>query len=214
MIHDCDMSILYSGQDKDKLKAIARTEPVNVKVHSGVVTVPPLFLFITSNQHLMTHSFEPGTKFIKNVYESNIDAQQHHQKRGEGGRKRKRIYVDPDDLKAVRARYLEMFIRKRPTLPSECLPEKDSFSRENAIQGIYSRIIAILVKYETRKEYKSPYLFLYGIAGLCKNIILMNPEYHSNIKTFIYDLFEKLELDQEEINQLIELLLCKNDDDM
>jgi len=213
LLHDCDISILYSGKDKNKFKAIARTEPVEAKVHLTTVIIPPLFVFVTSNDHLMNHCFEPSLgKFKRNVYLSKPDEIKAkiltEQEAGAKTGKKKKIKLDYNvhELKAVRSRYIEMFVRVRPTLPKECLLKNGAFTRENAIQGLYSLIVSIIKKYE-RIDYNSAYLFLYAIAGLCTNIILMKTEYHNAIVIFIFDTINRLLLEDDEKDQLIKMLL-------
>jgi len=69
LLHDVDLSILYSGSDKDWLKVLARTEPITTKTQGSTASAAPIFLFVTSNQHLLTHTFlaDPKSRLGKRV---------------------------------------------------------------------------------------------------------------------------------------------------
>ena len=61
MYHDIDISSLHKGTDGAIFRSLSRTEPTNVKVHSSLITLPPLWIMISSNQRINTHTFEKIT---------------------------------------------------------------------------------------------------------------------------------------------------------
>ena len=54
MLHDIAIGKIF-GVDFEKLKAICRAETTVAKIHGHVAVLPPLHLFYSSNQRLMTH---------------------------------------------------------------------------------------------------------------------------------------------------------------
>ena len=160
LLHDCDLRILYSGGDAPKFKAIARTETVTAKVHSTTVTIPPLFIMVTSNQKLLKHVF-PGkhNSPIKDIYDSDVEIP---------GNKRQH----EENIAATKMRYLELFVRAPPPLDLNQLPRSGTFTREHFILGVYSRVEGILQKYSPT-DFHSPFLYLYACSGLSKNVHLL-----------------------------------------
>ena len=61
MYHDVDISVLYKGTDGQIFRSLSRTEPTNVKVHSGLITLPPLWVLISANQRINNHTFEKNS---------------------------------------------------------------------------------------------------------------------------------------------------------
>jgi len=189
MLHDVDLSILISGPDKDKLKTISRGEVTTAKVHSATISVPPVFLFVTSNQHLMDHTFST------------------EQKSGFGSRKNYESNVNlkgsiPGDVKAVRNRFLEVFVRRRPQIPLEVLPSYGSYSRKNFIVGTFKFILKILFSYK-KDDFPSPYLFLYPICGLAKNVNLIPEIFKKDYIENIMKLVDHYEFAPEEKCQIL-----------
>jgi hypothetical protein len=174
------------------MKSIARAEPVATKTHGNVQTVPAVFMFITSNRKLLTHCFdtpEKGGRLFNRVYKSDLKPSRH-------------IHIA--DIEAVQNRFIEAYVRSRPQLPENCLPNNENFSRIHVIVGLYNVIIEILLKY-TAEDFKAPYMYLYPIGGLCKNINLLPTESQQNIKDILFGLMFKYKLDQTQIEQC-----CKN----
>lgn len=56
--HDVSINILVKGKDADKLRAICRGEICKAKVHSDEQTLQPMFLLLTSNEHIQNHHFQ------------------------------------------------------------------------------------------------------------------------------------------------------------
>lgn len=156
LFHDIDVRILVVGKEVDKIKAIARTETAIAKVHSGTVTLPSLFLFYSSNRRLMSHEFpvDPNDKpLTTRKFPTDIHRP--------GGQK-----VSEEDLVAVQARFVECFVKEVPQMDFTDLPNQAGFQRLHGIYGLFPRIMDILDKYRP-SEYKSPYLYLYALKGLC-----------------------------------------------
>jgi len=98
LLHDVNLTNLIKSSDCDRLKAIARGEPVPAKTHGSVQTVPSVFTVITSNQRLFTHTFltlEKSRRSFTKVYKSDI-------------RPTKNIH--PGDIAAIQARFMEAFV--------------------------------------------------------------------------------------------------------
>ena len=100
----------------------------------------------------------------------------------------KKIHVS--DIEAVKKRFIECFIRSRPVLPEGALPKSGNFTLNHMIIGLYNQIIRILLKY-TPDDFNSPYLYLYPISSLCKNLHLMESDLHSPLKSVLFDLMER-----------------------
>jgi len=176
LLHDCNLEILVKGKDVDKLKSITRTEPISVKTFGKVEVVPPLHVMVTSNTHMYLHRFETSKIegfCCRTLYKSDIEASKN---------------VHEMDVEAVRNRYIECFVRDRPTLPTGALPTSGNFTRDHAIKGLFTHIIDILRKYE-KSDFLSDYLYLYAIIGLCKNLQKMQLVHQELLGSVIIDLF-------------------------
>jgi len=62
MLHDIAIGKIF-GSDFEKLKAICRAETTVAKIHGHVAVLPPLHLFYSSNQRLMTHKVKTPSLF-------------------------------------------------------------------------------------------------------------------------------------------------------
>jgi len=182
------------------MKAIARAEPVATKTHGNVQTVPAVFLFITSNRKLLTHVFdkpEKSGKMYNRVYKSDLKISRN---------------IHPADIEAVQNRFIEAFVRSRPTLPEGCLPTNENFSRTHVIVGLYTIILDILFRWNV-KDFKGQYMYLYPIGGLCKNLASLPAESHQSMKEILMALMIRYQLDPQQIKQCLKNLNdvpCKN----
>jgi len=161
LLHDCNLEILVKGKDVDKLKSITRTEPIMVKTHSRAEAVGNLHVMATSNKHIYTHRFKkPKVDGFcsRSLYKSDLKASK---------------TVHEMDIEAVKMRYIECFVRDRPTLPPGSLPTSGNFTRNHLIRGLFTHIMDILIKYK-QDDYLSDYLYLYAFIGLCKNLHLID----------------------------------------
>jgi hypothetical protein len=170
----------------DKLKAIARAEPVSTKTFGNVQTVPAVFMFVTSNRKLMTHVFdkpEKKGKIFNRVYKSDLKQSKS---------------VHTGDIDAVQNRFIEAFVRSRPALPDNCMPTNENFSRLHVILGLYNIIVELLVKYN-KEDFKAPYMYLYPISGLCKNLEQLNSDNRDKMKDIMFGIMLKYKLDEKQI---------------
>ena len=188
LLHDCNLDILVKGRDMDKLKSITRTEPITTKIHSKTNCVPPLFVVVTSNKHIYNHKFKQaekiGFRFV-NLYKSDIQPTK---------------TTHEADIEAVRNRYIECFVRQRPTLPANSLPSSSNFKKNHVIIGLFQHVANLLLKYD-RKDFCSEYLFLYPIIGMCKNVGLLKEDTLERMENILFDLLNKFELDEEQKHQ-------------
>lgn len=157
MFHDISIRTLAVGKDSEKIKTIARTEPTVTKIHGNVITLPPLFLFYSSNERLMSHKFEePNAKLSFNrLYASQVN---------ETGKKR----ISDETILALQNRFIEAFVRSPPFIDKNDLPHSGGFQRIHGILGLFRRITRIMKHYKT-EDFYSPVLIQYVMHGLCAN---------------------------------------------
>ena len=187
LLHDVNLTNLVKSADCDRLKAIARGEPVPTKTRGSVQTVPSVFAIITSNQHLFTHTFptvEKSKKTFHKVYKSDLKPSKN---------------VHPGDIAALQARFLEAYVRSRPEIEERFIPQSENFTRIHAIVGLFSQVMDILCLYE-KNDFKSQYYYLYPIGGLCKNLHLMPKESIDELRKCLFELMTRYELDEEQID--------------
>ena len=169
MYHDIDITVLYKGTDGAIFRSLARTEPTNVKIHSGLITLPPLWIFISSNQRINSHSFERNDTFSsanfapvhsfftsEEKYESQLKVAISKQEQWQ------------ESLTAVRMRVLELFVKAAPDLENTPLPNGILFTRQNLIVGLYNKIVQTMKKY-CLNDFHSPLLVSYVLTALCSN---------------------------------------------
>lgn len=154
MFQDVSVRTLTMSRDTEKIKTIARTEPTVTKIHSTTYTLPPLFIFYTSNERLLSHKF--NTSHIGRFYDSQVY---------EVGRKRA---ASEESIVAVQNRFIEAFVRTPPPLNKDDLPESGGFQRIHAILGMFKRVTRIMKNYQP-SDFFSPVLVQYVLHGLCAN---------------------------------------------
>jgi hypothetical protein len=64
---------------------------------------------------------------------------------------------------------IEAFVSQRPILDQANIPTSGNFSRQNAILGMFERVIVILEKYDANSFYSAA-LWSYAITGLVSNV--------------------------------------------
>lgn len=181
LLRDFDIEKLVKAPDVEKWKCIARTEPVTTKIHSKTNCINPMFLMGTSNKHLMTHRFaEPDSsgKNFRVLYKSDVASSK---------------TIHEEDLSAMQSRFIECFVRERPTISSNYLPKSGFFHQKHAIVGLYKLVITTLMRF-TKDDFYSDYLFLYCIGGLCKNHHMMPPNVQDALNRAIIHLMDQYEL--------------------
>ena len=127
---------------------------------------------------MLEHKFarpERNAKDFKTVYKSDLQPSKK---------------IDERDIEAVQKRFIECFIRQRPTLPAHALPKCGNFTVKHMILGLYKQIIRILFKYAP-EDFNSPYLYLYPLSSLCKNLYLMNEDLHSPLRELLHTLMDR-----------------------
>ena len=181
LFHDIAIHTLVGGKDVEKIKTIARTETTVAKVHSTTITLPPLFLFYSSNERLLTHEFQPDkSKPLLNWRHYGSQALKTGQKR-----------VSQEHLTAVQNRFIEVYVRERPKLEVQYLPTSGGFQRMHGVLGLFEKVMSILDKYES-KDFHSPYLYLYALKAMCR-----------------YSSLYCITMDQKEVKTRLFNLVCK-----
>ena len=200
LYHDINISCLYRGVDGAIFRSLSRTESTNVKVHSSVVTLPPLWIMISSNQRINNHTFCNRPKVCgKNEEDNNLNIKSENVAKsffsagGGGGsgnnnnnNKNNNVYERYDSqleihgakrellqesLTAVKMRVLELFVKSQPNLKNNPLPNCVMFTRINLIVGLYQRIVETMKKYSL-DDFHSPVLISYVLTALCANFNL------------------------------------------
>jgi len=182
LFHDIDIRTLVYGKDVDKIKAIARTETCVAKVHSTTITLPSLFLFYSSNDRLMTHEFRLTTMARNMMNVRHYHTQIHRP----GARK-----IREEDLVAVQSRFIECFVRAVPPINLDELARMAGFQRLHGIFGLFPRIIATLEHYKP-EDFRTPFLCLYALKGLCVFASRYNQVMNTNIKDKVAELVYKM----------------------
>lgn len=167
LFHDVDIRTLAVSKDTEKIKTIARTEPTVSKVHSNIITLPPLFLFYSSNERLMSHRFKSSVQTMQpKVYPSQVNVV---------GKKR----CSDENLAAIQNRFIEAFVRSPPPLDVNDLPRSGGFQRIHGVLGMFERVIEILQRYEPTDVF-SPVLTKYVLSGLDNNMAQYNELHHNH----------------------------------
>lgn len=187
LFHDIDIRTLAMSRDTEKIKTIARTEPTSSKVHSGTITLPPLFLFYSSNERLMNHRFNGARQSLMQpkVYSSQVNVV---------GKKK----CHEENLVAIQNRFIEAFVRSAPPLDVNDLPRSGGFQRMHGVLGIYDRVIQIMQHYQPADVF-SPVLTQYVLHGLVKNVQDYRKVFQQDVGPILQELTEKF-LPQETIN--------------
>ena len=160
VFHDVNIATLV-GVDVERVKSLARSETTVVKIHSSTTTVSPMFVFYTSNERLFKHVVptSKGSLSLTKTCPSQVE---------QPGRKR----VSEENLEAVQARFLEMYVFKAPKQDQNDLEKCGNFCRNNFILGTYNRALDLLEKYPMA-AFHSLHLPAYVLSGLAKNAPLM-----------------------------------------
>lgn len=153
-------TFVFSPQER--VKSLARTENTVTKIYASTATVSPMFVFYTSNERLFKHAVSAalsGTCLPRTFLSQADDASQ-------GGKKPR---VSPENLEAVRARFLEMFVFKAPKQDKSDLESGCPFVREDFILAMTDRAIETLEKYRP-SDFHSAHLPAYVVSALVKNV--------------------------------------------
>lgn len=160
MFHDVNIATLV-GADVERIKSLARSETTVVKIHSSTTTVSPLFVFYTSNERLFKHVIPAA--YSEKGYQVTCPSQVESP-----GKKR----ISDENLEAIKARFLELYVFKTPQQSKEDLESSGTFSRNHFIHGTFDRALQLLEKYPV-KAFHSRHLPAYVLSGLTKNAATM-----------------------------------------
>lgn len=160
MFHDVNIATMV-GSDVERIKSLARSETTVVKIHSSTTTVSPMFVFYTSNERLFKHVIPAA--FSGKGYQLTCPSQVET-----AGKKR----VSEENLEAVKARFLEMYVYKAPQQSKQDLESCGTFSRNHFIHGTFDRALTLLEKYPVT-AFHSLHLPAYVMSGLAKNAATM-----------------------------------------
>ena len=162
---DIALERFMKGSDCEKFKTISRSEKTVCKIHSSTEELPPVFVFLTSNQNIHRHVFgkvqvsdkeKLAPLFFKSKsHPSTLDL----------------MYTQPAKIKmmaplvsAIKNWVLEAFVSGQ-TKEKLVLPTTSKFERIHAILGLYRRILNLLLHYEPVHFYSSA-LVTYVLTGL------------------------------------------------
>ena len=136
---------------------MARSENTIAKKHSSTTALSPMFVLYSSNERLFKHRIPApirGTGFGQTLH-SQIETCKKP--------------PSPENVEAVRARFLEMFVFKAPRQDPRDLEKCTNFSREHFILATYFRAFEILEKHAV-EDFPSAYLPAYALSALAKNL--------------------------------------------
>lgn len=194
---DISLEILVYSKDSDRLRQLCRAEVAKAKVHSSERTIPAMFMIVTSNQYMHTHSFDqqqsemygamPLAKAVAVASTSAWMTNQFVQKSAYsklcqkkmtypstltpkvGTRRAEKI----ESVVAIQNRFLEAFCRKKPPIAPEDLPEAGTvFTRYHLVFGLFERVFDIVSSHKL-EDFGSIVLYKYVVYAL-KSIL---PEY-------------------------------------
>ena len=151
MLRDTTLRNIFSN-DLDRIKCIARGEAVSVKIHSSTELLSSSFLFVSSNERLFEHVYITPSGF-REFLTSDVK-----------GLKQAKL----EHLEAIRARFLELHVRKRCEQDAEDLKHSHNFQRLHLILGIYSYCLKLLRDTEPA-DFPTEHMYHYVVSGLIKN---------------------------------------------
>ena len=160
VFHDINIATLV-GVDVERVKSLARSETTVVKIHASTTTVSPMFVFYTSNERLFKHVVPTGKGNISLTTTCPSQVEQPGKKR-----------VSEENLEAVQARFLEMYVFKAPQQRQDDLEKCGNFSRSHFLLGSFDRALHLLEMYPV-DAFHSLHLPAYVLSGLMKNASLM-----------------------------------------
>lgn len=171
--HDIDVKILVKSKDTDLIKTLCRSEPTSVKVHSGIISIPPIHLLYTSNTKLFNHKIEGASLFTRNVVSD--------------------IVVDSatiEHVNSIRHRFLECYCAEQPNLNLDWFPENGTFSKTHMVLGLFERILNILDSYGPTAFVSKAHTH-YILAALAKHANAYEQVFSIPVKHHIESLVDK-----------------------
>lgn len=207
MFHDVSIRTIASSKDTEKIKTIARTEPTVTKVHGTTYTLPPTFLFYSSNERLMTHRLPSAARpILKGQLEVRFGHTLYPSQVNVPGQKK----VSPENLNAVQNRFIEAFVKSPPNLDQSDLPHSGGFERVHAILGLYRHIVKLMGTYQS-VDFFSPVCRQYIMHGLAANHAEFHRVFHIDLKDAIKRLISHHIPTSLQAN-LIGILYCQSTD--
>jgi hypothetical protein len=171
LLHDVDLDVLVCGPDADKIRALTRGETTSAKVHSSVTILPPLFVLITSNGRLLDHKVRE--KALVGTHEFTAALPSKMTLSGPGRRR------DEETVNAIKNRFLECHIRRRPENRMKQFKRLGTFKRIHFVLAMFTRIVDLLEKYKPADFY-SEAVYFYALSGL-----KLNAEYFDAFYQFV-----------------------------
>lgn len=153
MLRDAVLSNVF-GADLNAVKMACRGEAFSAKTHGSTELVGAAFVLVSSNERLNKFSF-PTKTFMMDIYDSHVNQP--------GTKKIREEHVD-----AIRARFLEVFIRKRCPQQIEDLREANGFRKVHLVLALYDTVRLLLALYRPA-DFASKHFYLYALSGLAKN---------------------------------------------
>jgi hypothetical protein len=98
-VHDTSLQKIVLGPDKDRFKAICRSETVSSKILYTTNCVKNLHLLVTSNEHMFEHNFPTETNPLKRKCPPDFLP---HAKMAK---------LNRPDFDAVKRRFIELYVR-------------------------------------------------------------------------------------------------------
>jgi len=187
--HDITLATLTRPTECELFKQISRTEVTTCKTQGSTTCLPPLFVFLSSNERVQTHRYEKrdGVLLPVSAAATAANSQSHVAGGGGGGgvakkakmwnpnsfsyesqlapKNKRAACVDDVSLSAIRNRILEAYCRQIPAVDKAHLPTSEEFTRNHVILGTYGFILDLLEKYEPTDFYSSS-LLSYVLQGL------------------------------------------------
>jgi hypothetical protein len=177
LLHDVDLDVLVCGPDADKIRALTRGETTSAKVHSSVTILPPLFVLITSNGRLLDHRVREkaliGSHEFTTVLPSKMTLS------GPGRRR------DEETVNAIKNRFLECHIRRRPENRLKQFKRLGTFKRIHFVLAMFVRVVHLLERYKPADFY-SEAVYFYALSGL-----KLNADYFDTFYRFVADQAKK-----------------------
>ena len=164
--HDIPLDRLVKGSDGEKFKTICRTERSTCKIFGSTSVLPPLFVFITSNQNVQTHrqtTTATAALFKNFMSKETVVSKLDHLFTA------KKQDLLKESVNAVKSRVIEAYVSRQPKIDPKNIPSNGNFTRLHAILGMFERIVGILEKYDSESFY-SLAMWNYAIAGMVNNI--------------------------------------------
>lgn len=186
--HDVDVKTFIYSRDRDIIKTICRSEPTVVKVHSSVISVPPVHIFYTSNTNLFNHIVNGKNVFTSTVMSDIIVD-----------------YKNKEHVNSMRHRFLECFCHSKPPLDPNWFPECGTFQRQHMILGLFERVVAIMESYSGPESFYKSVQPHYILGALAKNSSFFQEVFNTDLKEKILKLIDKFILKPEQKNDILKM---------